>query len=72
MSIVCRREKYGIESVNGKYCNCPVRAKEVEMSRIRAVQQISYVEEMKRVEGARGHSVEKDMAMGALQPVTNV
>ena len=38
---------------------CRVRVKAVEVSRIRAVQQISYVE------GARGNSVE-DMAVDAL------
>jgi hypothetical protein len=39
--------------------------KEIELSRIRAVQQISYMEEVKRVEGARGKSVD-DMALDAL------
>jgi hypothetical protein len=47
-----------LKSVNVKCCNCggdyisefpecPVRVKEVEVSRIRAVQQISYVEAVK-------------------------
>ena len=70
MSSVCRRKEYVIdESVNVKCCNCggvhisefpecPVRVKEVEGSRSRAVQQISYVEAVKRFEGKGGQSSE--------------
>lgn len=83
MSNVCRWEKYDIEvCVNGKCCNyggdhtldfleCPLRVKEVEMSRIRVAQRISYVEAVKRVEGARGNNLE-DMEVDALQPVASV
>lgn len=56
--------------MNGKFCNCGgvhVRVR----SRIKAAQQISYVEVVKRVKGAVGNSVE-DMAVDALQPVASV
>ena len=53
------------------FLECPIRVKEVEASRFRAVQQITYVETVKRVEVARGNSVE-DMAVDALKPVPNV
>ena len=45
--------------------------KDVGMSRIVAVKHISYVEAVKRVEGARGHNSEEDMAVDAPQPVAN-
>ena len=55
--------------MNVKCCNCggecAVRVKRVEVSRIVAVQQMSYVEAVKRVEGERGHSSEEDMAVDA-------
>ena len=40
-----------------------VRVKEIEVAKVRAVNQISYVEEIKRVE---------EMVVGAPQPVGNV
>ena len=55
-----------------KFPECLVRVKEVEVSRNRAVQQISYVEAGNSIEGARGHSSEDDMAVDAQQPVANV
>ena len=51
---------------------CHVRVKEVELSRIRAVQQISYLEVVKSVEGARGHSSEEHMVVDAPQLVAIV
>ena len=55
-----------------EFHECPIRGKEVEVSRIKAVQQISYVEVVKSVEGAKGHSSEEDMVVDAPQPVANV
>jgi hypothetical protein len=44
--------------------------KEVEVSRIRVVQQISYVEVVKSVEGVKGHRSIEDMVVDA--PVAKV
>jgi hypothetical protein len=43
-----------------EFPECPVRVKEVEGSRIRAVQQIANVETVKRVEGEKGHRFEEN------------
>ena len=84
VSSVYRLKEYVIEeSVNVKCYNCggdhiskfpewPVRVKEVEGSSIRAVQQIAYVEGVKSIIGAKGHSSEEDTVVDAPQPVANV
>lgn len=69
MSSVCRKN-VAEESEDVRCCNCAgnhvPNSPEFEVARVRAVQQVSYMEAREIVEGASGAD---DMAVDALQPL---
>ena len=71
MSSVCRQTCFIEEFVNVKCCNCG-GGHVPEFPECPVAVQSPYVEVVKSVIGARGHSSEEDMVMDAPQPVVNV